>query len=102
MKVDKYNISNSLHEELLGITVDNKLTFKVHVTELCTIASQKLHALSRISNYMDFTQRKIIMNSYILAQFSYCLLVWMFYSRGLNNRINKINSNVLDESWESI
>ena len=95
MKVDKFDISNSLHEELLGITVDNKLNFKAHVTELCTIASQKLHALSRVSYYMDFIQRKIIMNSYILAQFGYCLLVWMFYSRGLNNRINKIHKRAL-------
>ena len=95
IKVDKYDINNSLHEKLLGVTVDNKLTFKAHVSELCTIASQKLHALSRISNYMNFMQRKIIMNTYILAQFGYCLLVWMFYSRGLNNRISKIHKRAL-------
>ena len=31
------------------------------------------------------------MNAFITSQFSYCPLVWMFHSRTLNNRINKIN-----------
>ena len=95
MKVDNLDIANSLNEELLGITVDSKLTFKAHVSELCTLASQKLHALSRISNYMIFEQRRIIMNSFILSQFGYCVLVWMFHSRRLNNRINKIHERSL-------
>ena len=95
LKVDGFDISNSLDEELLGITVDSKLNFKAHVSELCTIASQKLHALSRISNFMDFEQRRIIMYSFILSQFGYCLLVWMFHSRTLNNRINKIHERAL-------
>ena len=35
------------------------------------------------------------MNSFIIGQFGYCPLVWMFHSRGLNNRINKIHTRVL-------
>ena len=38
---------------LLGITLDKKLSFKTHVLAFCTKASQKLHALIRISIYME-------------------------------------------------
>ena len=31
------------------------------------------------------------MNEYVLSQLSYCLLVWMFCNKWLNNRINKIH-----------
>ena len=93
--IDSNDILNSLCEKLLGIKVDSKLSFKTHVEGLCTIASQKLHALSRIGNYMLFEQRRIIMNAFILAQFGYCCLVWMFHSRSLNNRINKIHCRAL-------
>ena len=79
----------------LCIVTESKLSFKKHVEGLCTIASQKLHALSRIGNYMLFEQRRIIMNAFILAQFGYCCLVWMFHSRSLNNRINKIHCRAL-------
>ena len=39
--------------KLLGVTIDNKLNFDEHVTKLCKKASQKIHALARISNYVS-------------------------------------------------
>ena len=35
------------------------------------------------------------MNSFITSQFGYCPLVWMFHSRELNNRINRIHERSL-------
>ena len=35
------------------------------------------------------------MNAFILSQFSYCPLIWMFQSRKLNHRINKIHERAL-------
>ena len=93
--VDNYVIQNSNCENLLGIKIDNMLTFLDHVTELCTKASQKLHALSRVSQYMNIAQRKLVMRAFIYSQFGYCPLVWMFHSRKLNNRINKIHERSL-------
>ena len=75
IKVDKFELSNTITQKLLGVTIDSKLTFKSHVTNLCNKASQKLHALSRVSNHMSFIQRKIIMHSCIISQFGYCPLV---------------------------
>ena len=69
------NISlNEGSEKLLGITIDNKLTFKIHVSNLCKKASQKLHALARVSQYMDLLQRIVIINSFVVSQFGYCPL----------------------------
>ena len=82
-------------KKLLGINIDNKLSFDYHVAGLCSKASQKLHALSRISHFMKTKQRQIIMKSFIHSQFGYCPLVWMFHSRKLNNRINKIHERSL-------
>ena len=46
------NISLQLkmHQKILGITIDNKLTFKSHLKNICKKANQKLNALARISN----------------------------------------------------
>ena len=71
------------------------MTFNHHVTDLCSKASQKLHALARVGNYMDLKQRKLIVNTSILSQFGYCPLVWMFHNRTLNNRINRIYERAL-------
>ena len=35
------------------------------------------------------------MKAYIISQFGYCPLVWMFHSRGLNNKINSLHERAL-------
>ena len=97
MHVDKYIIKNSSHEKLLGVTIDNEMSFEKHVTKLCKTASQKLHALSRVSQYMSLKQRCVIMKSFIKSQLGYCPLVWMFHSRSANNRINTIHERTYDD-----
>ena len=53
------------------------------------------NAFARISNYMDISKRRQIMKAFIESSFGYCPLVWMFHSRTLNNRINKIYERAL-------
>ena len=88
IRVDTFDIKNSSSEKLLGIKLDNKLTFDPHVSDICNKVSQKLHALSTIDHLMPPNRRKDIVNAFVLSQFGYCPLVWMFHSRKLNNRIN--------------
>ena len=44
---------------------------------------------------MPFVQRKELLNAFILSQFGYCPLVWMFHSRKLNHRINTLHERAL-------
>ena len=95
IRVEGNEIKNSNTEKLLGIKIDNELTFDPHVSDICTKVSQKLHALSRVSHLMDFKNRKKILHAFILSQFGYCPLVWMFHSRKLNQRINRLHERAL-------
>ena len=93
--INNYKITNSESEILLGITFDNELNFNEHVSNLCIKATNKLHALARISHYMNTNQKRIIMKAFIQSQFGYCPLVWMFCSRTINARINRIHERSL-------
>ena len=42
-----------------------------------------------------FQKRKSLMTAFIMSQFSYCPLVWMFCSRTLNTKINNIHYRAL-------
>ena len=44
---------------------------------------------------MNLARDRLIMNAFIFLQLGYCLLVWMFHSRKLNNRINNIHERAL-------
>ena len=95
IKVGQQLIHNSNTEKILGVTFDNKLSFKCHINKICKKASQKLYALARVSNYMTFNQRRIIMNTFISSHFNYCPIVWMCHNRTLNNQINRIHHRAL-------
>ena len=58
-------------------------------------ASRKLSALTRIVKFMNLQQRKTLMKSFVISQFNYCPLLWMFHSRKLNNKINKLHERAL-------
>ena len=93
--VDGSMIKSSQKEILLGINLDSELKFEDHVNFMCKKASQKLYALARIAPFMDLKQRRNIMKAFVESQFGYCPLIWMFHSRGLNNKMNRIHKRVL-------
>ena len=69
------NISGSLIEEcdkekLLGVALDKKLNFKTHMNDLCKKATQKLHALARVSRYMETRQLELTRTSFVMSHFS--------------------------------
>ena len=35
------------------------------------------------------------MKAFVESQFGYCPLIWMFHSRGLNNKINRMHERAL-------
>ena len=100
VNINGFQITNSTEEKLLGIKFDGKLSFENHVSSLCKKASQKLHALTRIVNYMNLSKRKALMKTFVISQFNYCPLVWMFHSRKLNHRINSMHERALRVTYQ--
>ena len=85
---------NSDKEKLLGVTIDNHLKFESHIKNLCSKASQKLYALSRVYSYMSLNQRRMKTQSF-MSQSGYCPLIWMNLNGSLNHNINSINERAL-------
>ena len=94
-KIGPYNIESSEQQKLLGVLIDNKLTFDKHINNLCAKASQKLNALCRVSSFMSTNKKRLVMKVFISSQFSYCPLIWMNHSRTLNSKINRIHERLL-------
>ena len=93
IQIANVTIKSYISKKLLGVTIDSKLKFDKHVENICRKASRKLNALARLVNYVDLPKRRFFMNAFFNAQFNYCLTIWMFYSRSLNNKINRLNTH---------
>jgi len=95
IQIENSTIKCSKVKKLLGIQIDHKLKFDIHLETICKKAHRKLSALSRITNYMELPKRRILMNAFFKAQFNYCPIIWMFHSRCLNNKINRLHERCL-------
>ena len=101
VKINGELIKGSKLVKLIGVTQDNKMELNEHVAKLCSKVSAKLHALARISPYMDTIKLRKLMKAFIESQFGYCPLVWMFHNRTLNNRINRLHERALRITYKN-
>ena len=66
-----------------------KISFNSHIKELCKRANNKTKALLRIRNKLNQQKTDLLFNSFILSNFNYSPLVWMFCDKASDILINK-------------
>ena len=81
--------------ESLNPYIDNNFSFNEYVAYLCATANRTLHALPRVSKYINLKTHHVLMRSFIISQFSYFSLIWMTYSSGLKNKANNIHERAM-------
>ena len=67
-------IKDSHALKLLGIEIENTLSFGKHISTLSKKASNQLNAIGRIQKYMGFKEKEVLLNSFVLSNFNYCPL----------------------------
>ena len=95
INMGNFDITNSTSEMLLGVKLHHKLSFDDHISELCKKAGRKIHALPRVTLYMNILKKCIRMKVFFKSQFCYCPLVWMCHSRANNSKINRPHERYL-------
>ena len=98
--IENKRVKSRSEVKLLGITIDDKLSFTTHIENLCSTASNRLRALARIRKFISFEQAKRLSEAYIMSTFTYCPLIWMYCSKTANNLINKIHKRSLRVIYE--
>ena len=104
LTIDGRKIKQSEHVKLLGVQINSKLNFNVHVKELYQNMNQKLNAVSRIRLFLNREKAKILLTVIVMSNLSYCPLIWMFCSKSANKEIKRTNKcalRVLYEDYDS-
>ena len=93
--VDNQNSKLVSSVELLGIQIDDKLNFNLHISNICRSAANQLNALIRLKRFLGYKEKRILINSYFMANFNYCPLVWMFSSVSSLKKIENLQKRAL-------
>ena len=107
LDINGKKVPNSKTVELLGIIIDEKLSFNDHIDKITKKASNYTNSLNRICHHLNNQNAGILINTFFYSCFTYCPLIWMLCSKTANNKIIKVhnrasrlknrqNSNMID------
>jgi len=80
-----------VHEHrLLGVLVDDKISWQPHVNDLCKKISKKVYLLSKLQQFIDTDTRKLFFNAHIKSHIDYASIVWDGCSEACLKRVNSL------------
>ena len=80
---------------VLGINIANKLNFNSHVSSMCNRAGRQLNVLQRLKDSLVYASRLSINESFIMSNFNYCPVVWMFTFKSSLLKLETIKKRAL-------
>ena len=80
--------------KVLGLLIDNNLTWKTHADEICTKVAQLVGMLWRIRSYLSTEMKLLFYNSIVLSKIDYCLHIWGSAPSYCIDRIYKLQKQV--------
>ena len=81
--------------KLLGVDIDDQLSFNLYISNICKSASKQLNALVRLKSLLGFAERKVSLNSFILSSFNYSPLVWSISSAKSLKKVEHLQKRAL-------
>ena len=81
--------------KLLGVTIDFKLIFDIHISYICKKTSKQFGVLKRIGKNFCKLGKHNIYHSFNLSNFSYCPLTWHFCGEADTKKLEKIQERAL-------
>ena len=95
LNIDGNQVTSEKSVKLLGINIDNKLSFDEQVSSLCKRASNQLNTIIRLHRYLGYKEIEVLIISLVYANFNYCPLIWDFYSANSVRKIEQIQTRAL-------
>jgi hypothetical protein len=95
VSIDGQMIKTTDQMRLLGVDIDEKMNFSVHISEMCKKVSRKVGVLMRLRNMIPESAKLTIYKSSILPYLTYCQLVWHFCKSSDSKKVERIQERAL-------
>ena len=89
LKIDETVIERVQHFNLLGITLQENLSWDVHIKNISIKCSKLIGILNKLKRFLPLNIKVTLYNALMLPYINYCLMVWGFSC----NRIIKLQKN---------
>ena len=90
VKVDNANLNSVPHHKLLGVYLDNKLTFETHINKLCSKLHQQLFLFNRIKYLLPQYAKCKYFNGFVQPHIDYGCTIWGSCNKMFLVRVHKV------------
>ena len=97
MEFDGFEVKSSdyMYVKILGVTIDNKLTFSQRISAICKKTRCKVGLLFRLRNLIPWSAKLQLYKSNILPHLTYYDIVWNFCKSSDKKKMEKIQERAL-------
>ena len=74
--MDNHDVKHVSQQKLLGLHIDDKLSFTIHTDKLCSAISSKIPLLRKLSAYVSFKVQQKFYQGYIQPLIDYGPITW--------------------------
>lgn len=93
--IDNIAIQEVTTHKVLGVTIDNNLSWSPHIKSLCKHISQKLFQLSKIKNFLDIKARKQYYHAFISSSINYASTLFDLCSENVLKPLGRLHKRSL-------
>lgn len=88
--VNSTNIERVKTMKILGVTIDERMSWTNHTRKVVSKCSHVLSMLFPLRDLLSVQMKKVLVNAYLMSILNYCSIVWMVPSPQNYKRLDKI------------
>ena len=91
VKIDGENVDSKPSLKLLGVTLDSRLSYSSHISDICKKAGSKVGVLKLVPNNAVLQLYK----AGVLPNLTYCHMIWHFYRATDTKKLERVQERTL-------
>ena len=95
VSIDGHTIKSTPDLKLLGVTLDEKLKYNKHISDICKLASKKVGVLVRLRKMIPRQAKLQLYKAAILPNLTYCHTVWHFCKASDARKLERVQERAL-------
>ncbi len=92
LKIKEVSINQVQETKLLGVVIDDKLTWKTHINKIVNKMGNGISVIRRCKAYLTPKSTRLIMQALILSNLDYCPVVWSNATADIINKLQKVQN----------
>ena len=95
LAIDNQKLKPTANLRILGVNIDDKLSFTEHISDICKKVSKKIGVLARLRNLISSKTKLQLYLSAILPHLTYCQTVWHFCKQSERRKLERLQERTL-------